>query len=490
MQLACMPLLAQGKYLLGFSGGADSLALFFLLLESHVGFDIAIVDYGLREQSQDELAYAHTLAQTHGKRCFSARAPVFESGFEANARRFRYEFFSQIIAKHGYDGLLLAHHLNDRIEWLLLRLGKGSALPGLLGSDALSYHYPKNSAPYPIIRPLLWVYKDEILAYCAQKGLEFFTDSSNDDTAYERNFIRHHIADSFIKRYHKGLRESLKLLARDRDELYRGGFRIAPILDGVLHFGTNHRVGHGAGRRAGYETDYGAESSARSVDSAGYSDAGQSVKHAGAVDSGGGDFAHAARQDTGLEFICVSAYTKLQALAQISSALKTQGYVLSRAQRDEIARTQFSCEIFGACGRRFTIELFSPSSPHQIDDDMPAASQALRILIISHNAKNPSPKNLAHQHATPQNLIAHTPKLVLPPTPICMPKNVKEFCRTHAIAPRLRKWIYAASLMIERPAQNPPSQNPPSQNLDKERMSGILQRIERVFVELESKIHA
>ena len=65
--------LKQTKNLLAFSGGGDSVALFFLLLQNDIEFDIAIVDYGVREQSILEVEYAKELAATHNKKCYSTK---------------------------------------------------------------------------------------------------------------------------------------------------------------------------------------------------------------------------------------------------------------------------------------------------------------------------------------------------------------------------------------------------------------------------------
>ena len=407
MQIACMPFLAQGKYLLGFSGGADSLALFFLLLESHVEFDIAIVDYGVRPESVEEIVSAHTLAKSHHKRCFSVKSPTFASNFEANARDFRYKFFSSLIATHGYDGLILAHHLNDRIEWLLLRLGKGSGLAGLLGFDEIGWYYPTHAAPYPIIRPLLWARKEEILAYCDQNSLQFFTDSSNNDTAYERNFIRHHFANVFIKRYHKGLQESLKLLAAERDELYQGGFRIV-----AAHLEPTQPSS------PPYSTT--------------------PLKHIKSPKQPGSSTLPPPKEsiDSGARLICVSAFSKFQALHHIATALKTCGYVLSRKQREEILRAHFSCEFrtsvrafyIEPCPAALCVELSAADSAALESSVAESSTPSLRILIIAQNL-----------------LPTEVPGLTLPPSQP-MPKHIKELCRKHAVPPRLRPILYGISM--------------------------------------------
>jgi len=111
--------LQNKKNLLAFSAGIDSSALFFLLLEKNIKFDIAIVDYNIREQSKIEVKHAKVLAKKHKLFCHHIQAPTFKTNFEKKARDFRYEFFDSLVSIEGYDNILTAHQLNDQLEWLL-----------------------------------------------------------------------------------------------------------------------------------------------------------------------------------------------------------------------------------------------------------------------------------------------------------------------------------------------------------------------------------
>ena len=90
---ATLKSLRHTKNLLAFSGGGDSTALFFLLLEHKIPFDIAHVNYQTREQSNAEEDYAKELAQTHQKQLFTFTCKLDESNFEHHAREERYTFF-------------------------------------------------------------------------------------------------------------------------------------------------------------------------------------------------------------------------------------------------------------------------------------------------------------------------------------------------------------------------------------------------------------
>ena len=210
-------LLPGRKNLLAFSAGIDSSALFFLLIENNIKFDIAIVDYGLREQSKEEVAHARSLARQYNLVCHTVTAPQFTSHFEANARKFRYDFFESLIQTHGYDNLLTAHQLNDRLEWMLMRLAKGAGLVEMTGLEAVTQR-----EGYTLLRPLLGYSKAELLAYLEANNRPYFVDESNSDERYERNSFRKHFSDPLIDTYTEGIKRSFDYLEADREALLSG----------------------------------------------------------------------------------------------------------------------------------------------------------------------------------------------------------------------------------------------------------------------------
>ena len=121
----------MAKNLLAFSGGVDSSALFFWLMEKNIEFDIAIVNYHTRETSDLEVEYAKKLAKKYNKKIF-IKDCFLKKFSEKKARECRYKFFEEIIKQHNYHTLILAHQLNDRLEWFLMQLSKGAGLPELI----------------------------------------------------------------------------------------------------------------------------------------------------------------------------------------------------------------------------------------------------------------------------------------------------------------------------------------------------------------------
>ena len=129
--------LSGAKNLLAFSGGVDSSCLFFLLLREKIDFDLAIVNYGVRKSAKDELKYVKKLAKKYDKKIFILDSPKITRNFESEARRVRFAFFERVILAHNYENLILAHQLNDRFEWLLMQLTKGCGLNSLLGFKSI-----------------------------------------------------------------------------------------------------------------------------------------------------------------------------------------------------------------------------------------------------------------------------------------------------------------------------------------------------------------
>ena len=203
------------KNLLAFSAGVDSSALFFLLLENNIPFDIAIVNYNLRAQSKEEISYAKELSHTYKKEIFIYETKLdSNSNFEKNARDIRYAFFEKIIKEHHYANLITAHQLNDKLEWFMMQLSKGAGLVELIGFNEFEH---KES--YQIYKPLLTISKNELEEYLLKNNHKYFVDQSNFDEKYKRNFFRHNFSDKLINNFTKGIKKSFEYLQKDLDSL-------------------------------------------------------------------------------------------------------------------------------------------------------------------------------------------------------------------------------------------------------------------------------
>jgi len=198
------------KNLLAFSGGSDSTALFFLLVEANIDFDIALVNYQTRAQSDDEATYAKTLASEHQKQCHIKVLSLSTQNFEHQAREARYHFFEALTQEHHYTTVLTAHHLGDRLEWFLMQLTKGAGLPELLGMQGMT-----QQKHYTLVRPLLHLQKEELVAFLDSANITYFHDSSNDDESYKRNHFRHNFAQPLLQKYARGIKKSFDYLDQD-----------------------------------------------------------------------------------------------------------------------------------------------------------------------------------------------------------------------------------------------------------------------------------
>ncbi len=212
----------KSKNLLAFSGGVDSMALFYLLKDANINFDLIIVNYNARLESKEELEFAINLAKKYDKKIFVKELDLKNSSnFEKVARDIRYEFFKEIVEENSYEVLITAHQLNDKLEWFFMQLSKGAGIVELLG---MSEFEEKES--YKIFRPLLNIAKKYLQEYLDKNSLKYFIDSSNFDTKYKRNYFRKEFANRFLDEFESGVKNSFEYLKNDLDSL---NIRFEPI---------------------------------------------------------------------------------------------------------------------------------------------------------------------------------------------------------------------------------------------------------------------
>lgn len=214
LENSSLDILKNKKNLLAFSAGVDSSALFFLLLKNDIKFDIAIVNYNVRKQSQEELQYAKELALIHNLKIHILNAPKIDKNFEAKAREIRYDFFEELIQTYHYENLITAHHLGDRFEWMLMQFCKGAGCAEIAGMQMVQH---RNS--YTLVRPLLKLDKQELFTYLHANNIKYFEDESNFDEDIKRNSFRHSYASPLLDKYLDGIKKSFDYLDEDRATL-------------------------------------------------------------------------------------------------------------------------------------------------------------------------------------------------------------------------------------------------------------------------------
>ncbi|WP_372999843.1 tRNA lysidine(34) synthetase TilS [Sulfurimonas sp.] len=214
LEISSLEVLKNKKNLLAFSGGADSTALFFLLLNQNIKFDIAIVNYNERVQSIEEVAYAQKLASTHNLKCHTLVAPKITKNFESKAREIRYDFFEELISKYGYENLLTAHHLGDRFEWMLMQFCKGAGCAEIAGMQKV-----QERDFYTLVRPLLHLDKQELYKYLDKDKIKYFEDETNQNEEIKRNSFRHNYSAPLLDKYLSGIKKSFDYIDDDRQTL-------------------------------------------------------------------------------------------------------------------------------------------------------------------------------------------------------------------------------------------------------------------------------
>jgi tRNA(Ile)-lysidine synthase len=220
----------------GVSGGADSVALLRALhqqsRELGLVLHVAHLHHGLRGAEADaDLEFVRALATElglpfHSHHVDTAAEAVARPGpnggkpaesIEEAARRLRYAWFRQLIAANLVDAIATAHTLDDQAETVLAKFLRGAWTEGLAGIA------PRLESPEgAVLRPLLATTRAEIEAYLRALGQPWRTDSSNANTAFTRNRIRHELLpllESFNARLRTHLAQ-MAALARDEEAFF------------------------------------------------------------------------------------------------------------------------------------------------------------------------------------------------------------------------------------------------------------------------------
>lgn len=172
------------------SGGPDSMALLHILKTNGYNLICAHVNHNLREVSKQEYIFVENYCKENniifeGMEIKSYKNNKFT---ETEAREKRYNFFIEILNKYKTDILLTAHHGDDLIETILMRLVRGSNLKGYQGISLIT-----NCSNYKLVRPLLYVNKTDILEYVKDNNIPYRIDKTNYLDDYTRNRYRNHI---------------------------------------------------------------------------------------------------------------------------------------------------------------------------------------------------------------------------------------------------------------------------------------------------------
>ena len=173
------------------SGGPDSMYLLDILMNKlDKKIVVAHVHHNLRQESDEEAIRLEEYCEKHNLIFEMMKIENYPNNkfSEEAARKIRYEFFDSLIIKYNSDVLFTAHHGDDQIETILMRLTRGSSLKGYAGIELVS-----KDRGYKIVRPLIYITKEDIINYLNNKGVWYAVDKSNTDLKYTRNRYRKNI---------------------------------------------------------------------------------------------------------------------------------------------------------------------------------------------------------------------------------------------------------------------------------------------------------
>lgn len=210
---------SSGKLIVGCSTGLDSMVLLsvarHLLAKGKIKYlEVAHLNHQTRPECDAEEAFIREFCEQAGITLHVKtlhKRPVQSNNFEAWAREKRYEFFHELL--NTGDRLATAHHLDDSFEWWLMQNLKTSN-PEIVGIPAQNHK---------IIRPFLCVTREQIERFSLKNDLKYFTDKSNFDVNFERNYLREVVISQLKRKYPKYLKhyalrsnETLKLRAKKK----------------------------------------------------------------------------------------------------------------------------------------------------------------------------------------------------------------------------------------------------------------------------------
>jgi tRNA(Ile)-lysidine synthase len=204
------------RYLIGVSGGRDSVALLYAL--TNLGYRRLIVchlDHELRgHASKADAKFVRDLAAKLNLQSETARVDVgalagrTKQSIETAGRNARYEFFAGIARRRRCRTIFLGHHAGDLVETFLFNLFRGAGPTGLSGMRQVATRNLKG-VELTIVRPLLGTTRDEIDAYLKHRALEYRTDATNETLGPLRNRIRHLVIPYIERQLGRNVRGAL-----------------------------------------------------------------------------------------------------------------------------------------------------------------------------------------------------------------------------------------------------------------------------------------
>lgn len=197
----------------GVSGGPDSLCLMETLRRAGYPVIVAYFDHQLRAESTTDARMVEKTANRLMLACYvdgadvRAHAEEKKLSIEEAARNLRYRFMFNLARRCNAQAVAVGHTADDQVETVLMHFLRGSGIAGLKGMSYRSI-IPVFDPEIPIVRPLLDMWREETVVFCAINGLRPHYDSSNDSLNFQRNRIRHLLIPS-LETYNPKFREAV-----------------------------------------------------------------------------------------------------------------------------------------------------------------------------------------------------------------------------------------------------------------------------------------
>ncbi|MBN2605402.1 MAG: tRNA lysidine(34) synthetase TilS [Bacilli bacterium] len=219
----------QDTIIVALSGGVDSMVLFDVLQRSKLNLNLIIAHVNHKKRIESEKEFE---AIKH----FAIKSGVPFEGFELEkensdnfqneSRNQRYTFFKKIATKYNTKKIVLAHHLDDQVETILMRIIRGTTFSGYAGINDVRIDHG-----FEIIRPLLDISKQTLIDYAKTNDIYFYEDQSNKENVYTRNRFRNKIIpilkeenpnlDEKINQFRDFILSADIVLNRLRDEFFQ-----------------------------------------------------------------------------------------------------------------------------------------------------------------------------------------------------------------------------------------------------------------------------
>ena len=181
----------EDKVVLGVSGGKDSVCLFHILIEFGAKLEVVHVNHCIRgEEAYRDQNFVEELCKKYNVNfhLYTYNIPELSKELKMSeelvGRNCRRTAFEDVLSKTGSKCIALAHHKNDRAETMIFNICRGSGINGMSSIKPVNGLY---------IRPLLSVNRDEINEYIRENNLKYVEDSTNNESIYTRNRIRHNV---------------------------------------------------------------------------------------------------------------------------------------------------------------------------------------------------------------------------------------------------------------------------------------------------------